>query len=283
MSPTGPRVNSRPDVTSRSPATTAPWRRSEPSAWTPPRVACSWPIPARPAVNAASWSARSSRSGWRTPSSRRGACNAMARLALRRVGSTEEAGRRRLAHLDLDRSMVDAARVDPARFEALYRKYLAQVYSYAYYELRDHHEAEDATERTFLAALTNLQRFEERARPADGEGASTFRVWLFRIARNVVAERRRVRRRHPEAPLEAAGDVADDVDIVSQVTGSRRGRGGLAGRVAADRRSASGGHPAVRRRDVDGGDRRDPRAERRRRPRPHPSRAAQPGRGPRWA
>ena len=48
----------------------------------------------------------------------------------------------------------------------------------------------------------NLPRFEERARPADGEGASTFRVWLFRIARNVVAERRRRRRRRPEAPLE---------------------------------------------------------------------------------
>ena len=68
---------------------------------------------------------------------------------------------------------------DPAQFDALYRKYLAQVYSYAFYELGDHHEAEDATERTFLAALANLPRFEERARPMDGEGASTFQVWLF--------------------------------------------------------------------------------------------------------
>jgi len=87
------------------------------------------------------------------------------------------------------------------------------VYSYAFYELRDHHEAEDATERTFLAALTNLGRFEERARPADGEGASTFRVWLFQIARNAVAERRRRQRRRPEAPLEAAGIVAAPIDI----------------------------------------------------------------------
>ena len=62
--------------------------------------------------------------------------------------------------------------------------------AYAFYELRDHHDAEDATEPTFLAALANLGRFEERARPADGEGASTFRVWLFQIARNAVAERR---------------------------------------------------------------------------------------------
>jgi len=136
----------------------------------------------------------------------------MARPALRKMDRPEEGGPR-LAHLDRDRRLVEAAQADPARFEALYRKYVAQVYSYAFYELRDHHEAEDATERTFLAALTGLARFEERARPADGEGASTFRVWLFRIARNVVAERRRRRGRHPEAPLEAAATVAAPHDV----------------------------------------------------------------------
>ncbi|MGK2852291.1 MAG: RNA polymerase sigma factor, partial [Candidatus Limnocylindrales bacterium] len=108
---------------------------------------------------------------------------------------------------------MTAAQADPARFESLYRKYVAQVFNYAVYELRDHHEAEDATERTFLSALANLHRFEERARPDDGEGASTFRVWLFQIARNVVAERRRVRRRRPEAPLETAIDAADPHDL----------------------------------------------------------------------
>jgi RNA polymerase sigma-70 factor (ECF subfamily) len=108
---------------------------------------------------------------------------------------------------------VEAARDDPARFDALYRKYVAQVYNFAVYELGDHHEAEDATERTFLSALANLGRFEERARPVDGEGASTFRVWLFQIARNAVAERRRRQRRRPEAPLEAAATVAAPIDI----------------------------------------------------------------------
>src|SRR6186997_755859 len=136
----------------------------------------------------------------------------MARSALRKMDRPEEGGPR-LAHLDRDRRLVEAAQADPARFEALYRKYLAQVYSYAFYELRDHHEAEDATERTFLAALTNLGRFEERARPADGHGASTFRVWLFQIARNVVAERRRRQRRRPEQPLEAAAEIADGLDV----------------------------------------------------------------------
>jgi RNA polymerase sigma-70 factor (ECF subfamily) len=136
----------------------------------------------------------------------------MARPALRKMGRSEEGGPR-LAYLDRDRRLVEAAQADPARFEALYRKYLAQVYSFAYYELRDHHEAEDATERTFLAALGSVGRFEERARPADGEAASTFRVWLFQIARNAVAERRRNLRRHPQAPIEAAANVADPLDV----------------------------------------------------------------------
>jgi len=139
----------------------------------------------------------------------------MARSVLSKVSAD---GGRRLVHLDRDRPLVEAALRDPARFDALYRKYLAQVYSFAYYELGDHHDAEDATERTFLLALGALPRFEERARPADGEGASTFRVWLFQIARNVVANVRRGRRRRPEAPLDAAADVPAAHDVEAGAT-----------------------------------------------------------------
>jgi RNA polymerase sigma-70 factor (ECF subfamily) len=155
------------------------------------------------------------------------------------MDGAEEAPRR-IAHLDADRAIVEAARRDPSRFDALYRKYVAQVYSYAYYELGDHHEAEDATERTFVSALVALPRFEERARPADGDGASTFRVWLFRIARNVVANRRRERWRHPQAPLEAAVAVADPLDVEGGVT--RRAEADAAwaaiARLPTDRRRA---------------------------------------------
>jgi len=80
------------------------------------------------------------------------------------------------------------------------------VYSYAFYELRDHHAAEDATERVFMQALAGLGRFEERvdeflesstvvSEPGAGVAdISTFRIWLLRIAHNVVSnERRRAR------------------------------------------------------------------------------------------
>jgi RNA polymerase sigma-70 factor (ECF subfamily) len=163
----------------------------------------------------------------------------MTRPTMRKVDRPEEGGPR-LAHLDRDRRLVEAAQADPARFEALYRKYVAQVYSYAYYELRDHHDAEDATERTFLAALTGLHRFEERARPADGDGASTFRVWLFRIARNVVADRRRRQGRRPEATLDAAAELAGPQDVEADVTfrDDAAAAWRAVGRLRGDRRRA---------------------------------------------
>lgn len=172
-------------------------------------------------------------------------CNGMPRAVLGRVNEIDPLGRRRrtpgrIAHLDRDRALVDEARLDPLRFDALYRRYLAQVYSYAYHELGDHHDAEDATERTFLAALAALPRFEERARPADGEGASTFRVWLFQIARNAVANQRRRRRRHPMAPLEAASGVAADGDVAGRVVRREEAADAWAAvsRLPPDRRQA---------------------------------------------
>src|SRR4026208_938442 len=105
----------------------------------------------------------------------------MARPVFWRSGAAAGAGPR-VRHLEPARSLGAGATRDPAQFDALYRRYLAQVYSYAYYELGDHHAAEDATEKTFLAALANLHRFEERAQPADGQGAPPFRGWLFRLA-----------------------------------------------------------------------------------------------------
>jgi RNA polymerase sigma-70 factor (ECF subfamily) len=163
----------------------------------------------------------------------------MARPVFWRSGAAAEAAPR-ISHLDLDRPLVEAARRDPANFDALYRRYLAQVYSYAYYELGDHHAAEDATERVFLAALANLSRFQERAKPADGDGASTFRVWLFRIARNIVSNERRTARRRPTEPIDETTVVADPLDIEESVV--RRDEAGAAlravGRLAGDRRRA---------------------------------------------
>ena len=131
---------------------------------------------------------------------------------LRRESAREEEGR--AVPLDADRPAVAAARRDPDAFDALYRKYVGQVYSFAVYELRDHHAAEDATEQIFLRALTALPRFDERG---DDE-RSTFRVWLFRIARNALSNERRRARRHPVAPIELAAALPSSHDVEARVT-----------------------------------------------------------------
>jgi RNA polymerase sigma-70 factor (ECF subfamily) len=94
---------------------------------------------------------------------------------------------------DPDLPDVEAARADRAAFATLYRRYVDRVYGYAFYQLGDHHDAEDATERTFMAALHGLSEFEDRG--------STFRAWLFRIAHNTVANAHRSRSRRRADPL----------------------------------------------------------------------------------
>jgi RNA polymerase sigma-70 factor (ECF subfamily) len=149
-------------------------------------------------------------------------------------------GSGRVVPLDPDRGPVREAQADPARFDALYRKYVAQVYSFAFHELGDHHEAEDVTERAFLLALGGLPRFREEAPAEAGPEASTFRVWLFRIARNVVANHRRTLRRRPTAPLDAAATTPapDDVegDIVAHAEASAAWA--AVSRLPGDRRRA---------------------------------------------
>ena len=177
--------------------------------------------------------------------------------------SVAEEARSRVRHLDRDRDLVEAARRDPARFDALYRKYVAQVYSFAFYELGNHHDAEDVTARTFLSALSALPGFEERGEdgptgrgagrprsPGAGPGvtgaahapddSSTFRVWLFRIARNAVANQRRTVRRRPSTPLEAAAGLPDGFDLEGAAVTSARARDAWAAvaRLPEDRRQA---------------------------------------------
>jgi len=119
---------------------------------------------------------------------------------------------------DPDQADVLAAQRDRAAFDVLYRRYLDRVYGYAFYQLRDHHDAEDATERTFLAALRALPEFR-------AEGA-TFRAWLFRIAHNTIinARRSRFRRRTESLPegLERIAPNADPAGLVVEADETRR-------------------------------------------------------------
>ena len=84
-------------------------------------------------------------------------------------------------------------------FTELYRAHLRDVYSYAYYRIGNHHDAEDLTEQTFLQAYRHFERAqrESQGRP--------LRPWLIRIAHNLAANLYRDRSRKPQTPIQDTG------------------------------------------------------------------------------
>src|SRR6202040_3048773 len=100
-----------------------------------------------------------------------------------------------------------------AEFSDLYRAHLRDVYSYAYYRVGDHHDAEDLTEQTFLQAYRHFERAqrESKGRP--------LRPWLIRIAHNLAANLYRDRSRRPQSPLDEDSTVATPHSTEDLVSG----------------------------------------------------------------
>lgn len=94
------------------------------------------------------------------------------------------------------------ARLDD-EFASLYKAHLRDVYSYAYYRVGNHHDAEDLTEQTFLQAY---RHFERAQRESEGR---PLRPWLIRIAHNLAANYYRDRSRKPQTSLEDASVLSE--------------------------------------------------------------------------
>jgi RNA polymerase sigma-70 factor (ECF subfamily) len=101
---------------------------------------------------------------------------------------------------------IDKQRLD-RDFTELYRAHLRDVYSYAYYRIGNHHDAEDLTEQTFLQAY---RHFDRAQRESNGR---PLRPWLIRIAHNLAANYYRDRSRRPVTQL-------DDAAIISAPQGT---------------------------------------------------------------
>ena len=96
---------------------------------------------------------------------------------------------------------MEKAQLD-AKFSELYKAHLRDVYSYAYYRVGNHHDAEDLTEQTFLQAY---RHFERAQRESEGR---PLRPWLIRIAHNLAANLYRDRARKPQSPLDESAPVS---------------------------------------------------------------------------
>jgi RNA polymerase sigma-70 factor, ECF subfamily len=134
-----------------------------------------------------------------------------------------------------------AAAGDPAAkaeldraFEDLYRAHLRDVYSYAYYRIGNHHDAEDLTEQAFLQAYRHFERArsESNGRP--------LRPWLIRIAHNLASNYHRDRARRPQTPLESADPISAPHGTEALVEGREQLRGVIENldRLPEDRREA---------------------------------------------
>ncbi|HEY1777015.1 MAG TPA: sigma-70 family RNA polymerase sigma factor [Solirubrobacteraceae bacterium] len=109
---------------------------------------------------------------------------------------------------------TDAAKAAlDAQFSELYRTHLRDVYSYLYYRLGNHHDAEDLTEQTFLQAY---RHFERAQRESDGR---PLRPWLIRIAHNLAANLYRDRSRRPQSALDERMPLATPHSTEDLVSG----------------------------------------------------------------
>lgn len=83
--------------------------------------------------------------------------------------------------------LIARAKVDKDAFGELYKTYVDRIYSYVYYRTGDPAEAEDLTAKIFMRAMKHIPNYDDRGLP--------FSAWLYRIARNLVANWHRDRSR----------------------------------------------------------------------------------------
>ena len=121
-----------------------------------------------------------------------------------------------------------------ADFSELYKAHLRDVYSYSYYRVGNHHDAEDLTEQTFLQAYRHFERAqrESHGRP--------LRPWLIRIAHNLAANYYRDRSRRPQTNIDDAGALSTPHTTEGAGRGPRRPRANPRGvqQLPDDRREA---------------------------------------------
>ena len=119
-------------------------------------------------------------------------------------------------------------------FTELYRSHLRDVYSYAYYRVGNHHDAEDLTEQTFLQAYRHFERAQRES------AGRPLRPWLIRIAHNLAANYYRDRSRRPQTNLEDASALSAMHDTEGIVEGREEVQEVLAGvaNLPDDRREA---------------------------------------------
>jgi len=101
-----------------------------------------------------------------------------------------------LALLDpeVERELVERARLSPAAFGELYDHYFPVIYAYVARRVGNAQDAEDIASLTFEKALQALERFQWKD--------VSFSAWLYRIATNLITDHFRRSGRHKQVSFE---------------------------------------------------------------------------------
>jgi RNA polymerase sigma-70 factor, ECF subfamily len=108
-----------------------------------------------------------------------------------------------------ERLLVERAKSDAEAFGVLYDRYVDGVYRFAHARLGNAPAAEDVTADVFVKALRGISHYRDRGRP--------FSCWLYRIARNAVADHFR-----HEPVSRQLSDRLPDADTQVEATAIRR-------------------------------------------------------------
>lgn len=124
-------------------------------------------------------------------------------LLVRRIAPT----RQEIEDLEDLRLIVRLQSGDQSAFDPVYERHLRRIHSYANAALTDPIDAEDVAQEVFLKMLEAMPVYEVTGAP--------FRVWLFRVLRNLVTDRLRDRQRILVEPPELIDERIEEAGIAS--------------------------------------------------------------------
>lgn len=107
--------------------------------------------------------------------------------------------------------VVRTQRGDQAALEVLVKRYLGQMYRYAYTYVRTQDDAEDVTQEAFVKAWRNLWRFN---------AAKPFAPWLYRIVKHTALDFLKKKSAVPFSFFDGPGGTNLPVSVLAESTPS---------------------------------------------------------------
>jgi RNA polymerase sigma-70 factor (ECF subfamily) len=117
-----------------------------------------------------------------------------------------------------ENALIEKAKQDRKAFGKLYELHIDRIYNYVYYRVGNSHDAEDLTARVFFRAIQHIHNYQEQGVP--------FSAWLYRIARNMLANWYRdnskrqmisldsIRQQHAVDDPESTTEIQEDRDAL---------------------------------------------------------------------